>query len=187
MFTVLTGWLDRQERDVLRYLLEENRVLRRQLPGRRQQLTDSDRRRLAVRAYRLGRKRLRELTTVVTVLRNKSTRRQNPATGLVQAAGRPSVRETKLVRPCFAYDRRTMTQCRSRAVVRTLMRIAGDVLSLGPGSRTIACPSRRREPVHGELQIRERFRDFPILRHWRRSSHIVTVDPPPGIQRFMGQ
>ena len=66
LLTILTGWLDRQERDVLRYLLEENRVLRRQLRGRRLQFADDDRRRLAVRAYRLGRKRLRELTTVVT-------------------------------------------------------------------------------------------------------------------------
>ena len=30
---VLTGWLDRREREVLRYLVEENRVLRRQLQG----------------------------------------------------------------------------------------------------------------------------------------------------------
>ena len=66
LLTLLTGWLDRQERDVLRYLLEENRVLRRQLRGRRLQLTDDDRRRLAVRAYRLGRGRLREIATVVT-------------------------------------------------------------------------------------------------------------------------
>ena len=66
LLTLLTGWLDREDRDVLRYLLEENRVLRRQLRGRRLQLTDSDRRRLAVRAYQLGRKRLRELATVVT-------------------------------------------------------------------------------------------------------------------------
>lgn len=54
LFTLLTGWLDRQERDALRYLLEENRVLRRQLRGRRLQLTDDDRRRLAARAYQLG-------------------------------------------------------------------------------------------------------------------------------------
>jgi putative transposase len=66
LLTLLTGWLDRKERDVLRYLLEENRVLRRQLRGRRLQLTDDDRRRLAVRAYRLGRVRLREIATVVT-------------------------------------------------------------------------------------------------------------------------
>ena len=66
LLALLTGWLDRQERDVLRYLIEENRVLRRQLRGRRLQFTDDDRRRLAVRAYRLGRGRLREIATVVT-------------------------------------------------------------------------------------------------------------------------
>jgi putative transposase len=41
-------------------------VLRSQLRGRRLQLTDADRRRLAVRAYRLGRGRLQEIATVVT-------------------------------------------------------------------------------------------------------------------------
>jgi transposase InsO family protein len=64
--TLLIGWLDRHERDALRYLLEENRVLRRQLKGRRLQLTDEDRCGLAARAYQLGRTRLREIATVVT-------------------------------------------------------------------------------------------------------------------------
>src|SRR5438105_6049747 len=62
---MLTGWLDRQEREAFRYLVEENRVLRRQLRGRRLQLTDDDRRRLAVRAFRLGRRALREIATIV--------------------------------------------------------------------------------------------------------------------------
>jgi putative transposase len=66
LLAALTGWLDRQEREVLRYLVAENRVLRRQLRGRRLQLTDDDRRRLAVRAHRLGRQRLREIATIVT-------------------------------------------------------------------------------------------------------------------------
>ena len=66
VFTLLTNWLNRQERDVLRYLLEENRVPRRQLSGRRLRLTDDDRRRLAVRVYRVGRGRQREFATVVT-------------------------------------------------------------------------------------------------------------------------
>lgn len=66
LLAILTGWLDRQEREVLGYLVQENRVLRRQLRGRRLQLTDDDRRRLAVRAYRLGRRRLREIATIVT-------------------------------------------------------------------------------------------------------------------------
>ena len=34
----VTRWLDRREREVLAYLIEENRVLRRQLDGRRVQL-----------------------------------------------------------------------------------------------------------------------------------------------------
>ena len=44
---VLTGWLDRREREAIAYLIEENRLLRRQLGGRRLRLTDDDRRRLA--------------------------------------------------------------------------------------------------------------------------------------------
>ena len=46
--------------------MEENRLLRRQLGGRRVRLTDDDRRRLAARAYRLGRAALREIATIAT-------------------------------------------------------------------------------------------------------------------------
>ena len=63
---VLTGWLERREREALAYLIEENRLLQRQLGGRRLLLTDDDRRRLAVRAFRLGRRALREIATIVT-------------------------------------------------------------------------------------------------------------------------
>jgi hypothetical protein len=45
VLAVLTGWLDRQERPALAYLMEENRVLRRQLDQQRLQFTDADRRR----------------------------------------------------------------------------------------------------------------------------------------------
>ena len=63
---VLTGWLNRRERDALAYLMEENRVLRPQLGGRRLRLTDDDRRQLAARAYQVGRRALRQITTIVT-------------------------------------------------------------------------------------------------------------------------
>src|SRR5437867_8908144 len=66
LLLVLTGWLERREREAIAYLIEENRLLRRQLGGRRLRLTDDDRRRLAARAYRLGRHALREIATVVT-------------------------------------------------------------------------------------------------------------------------
>ncbi len=63
---VLTGWLDRREREAIAYLIEENRVLRRQLGGRRLRLTDDDRRRLAARAYRVGRAVLWQIATIAT-------------------------------------------------------------------------------------------------------------------------
>ena len=66
LLLALIGWLDHREREALAYLIEENRLLRRQIGGRRLRLTDDDRRRLAIRAHRLGRQALREVATIVT-------------------------------------------------------------------------------------------------------------------------
>src|SRR5215207_6421683 len=66
LLIAVTSWLDQREREVLAYLIEENRILRRQLGGWRLRLTDDDRRTLAARAYRLGRAALREVATIVT-------------------------------------------------------------------------------------------------------------------------
>jgi putative transposase len=66
LLLTITGWLDRREREALGYLIEENRLLRRQVGERRLRFTDDDRRRLAKRAHRLGRKALRDLATVVS-------------------------------------------------------------------------------------------------------------------------
>ena len=66
LLMVLTGWLAHREREVVDYLIEENRCLRRQLGTRRVRLIDDDRRRLAARAYRVGRRALRDLATIAT-------------------------------------------------------------------------------------------------------------------------
>jgi hypothetical protein len=66
VLSVLTGWLDRREREAIAYLIEENRLLRRQLGAQRLRLTDDDRRRLAARAYRLGRAALTGIATIAT-------------------------------------------------------------------------------------------------------------------------
>jgi hypothetical protein len=62
----LTGWMHRRERQAVVYLIEENRLVLRQLGGRRLRLADDDRRRLATCAYRLGRVALREIATIAT-------------------------------------------------------------------------------------------------------------------------
>ena|SRR6476469_961712 len=66
LLITLAGWLNQQQRSVIEYLQEENRVLREQLGGRRLQFTDAQRRRLAAKAKTLGRRILREMATIVT-------------------------------------------------------------------------------------------------------------------------
>ena len=62
----LAGWINEQQRDVIDYLQEENRVLRDQLGNKRLRLSDDQRRRLAVKAKKLGRKALSEVASLVT-------------------------------------------------------------------------------------------------------------------------
>jgi len=56
----LAGWLNLQQQVVINYLVEENRVLKEQLGGRRLLFTDEQRMRLAVKAKLLGRRGLDE-------------------------------------------------------------------------------------------------------------------------------
>jgi hypothetical protein len=59
-------WLQRHQQRVTTYLQEENCVLKAQLRGRLLRLTDTERRRLTTLVHSLGRKRLKELTTIAT-------------------------------------------------------------------------------------------------------------------------
>ena len=61
----LVGWRDQRQQAAVAYLIEENRILRGHLRGRIR-LTDAERRRLAVHGHRLGRRRLRDVATIVT-------------------------------------------------------------------------------------------------------------------------
>jgi putative transposase len=62
----MAGWMNQQQLQMIEYLREENRVLREQLGDRRLRFTDDQRRRLAARAKRLGRRLLAEVAVIVT-------------------------------------------------------------------------------------------------------------------------
>src|SRR5256885_12135751 len=62
----IAGWINQRQQQLIEYLVEENRVLREQMGNRRMRFTDDQRRRLAVRAKKLGRKVLAQLATIVT-------------------------------------------------------------------------------------------------------------------------
>jgi putative transposase len=62
----IAGWINQRQQDVIEYLVEENRVLREQIGNHRMRFTDDQRRRLASRAKKLGRKVLAQVATIVT-------------------------------------------------------------------------------------------------------------------------
>ena len=62
----VAGRVNRQRQDVIDHLIEENRVLERQLGRKRLRLTGDERRRLAVKGKALGRRVLEEVATTVT-------------------------------------------------------------------------------------------------------------------------
>ena len=66
LLTMLAGWMQRHQQQVMTYLQEENRILKTQLHGRRLHLTDTECRRLAALAHPLGRTRLQEVATIAT-------------------------------------------------------------------------------------------------------------------------
>ena len=66
LVVAMAVWINQQQRDVIDYLQEENRVLREQLAPQRVRFTDSQRRRLTAQAKTLGRRALAELETLVT-------------------------------------------------------------------------------------------------------------------------
>jgi len=66
LIVMIAGWIQRHQQQVISYLIEENRVLKAHLGGRRLRLTDTERRRLAALAHPLGRKRLKDVATIAT-------------------------------------------------------------------------------------------------------------------------
>jgi putative transposase len=66
LFLLFSGWVNRQQQDVIDYLREENRVLRAAHGARRIRLSDDQRRRLAAKGHVLGRQRLGAVAGIVT-------------------------------------------------------------------------------------------------------------------------
>ena len=118
-FVILVGWVQRQQQEVIHYLIAENRVLKEQIGKKRILLNDDQRRRLAVKGKLLGRKRLQEIGTLFTpdtILRWHRTlvaRRWDYSNRRKNQVGRPRVRQVivELIlrfakdNPTWGYDR----------------------------------------------------------------------------------
>ena len=108
----LAGWLNQHQQNIIDYLLEENRVLRDKLGSKRLRLNDEQRRRLAVKAKKIGRRTLAELKSLVTPDTLLTWHRKLIARkydGSQHRRSRPHA--TCLLRPRSRYPR--MDRCRS--------------------------------------------------------------------------
>ena len=66
LLLTVSAWINREQEQIIEYVLAENQVLREKLGKGRILLNDDQRRRLAVKGKSLGRKVLAGLTTIVT-------------------------------------------------------------------------------------------------------------------------
>jgi putative transposase len=62
----LSGWVNRQQQNMIEYLITENRIMKEKLGKKRILLNDEQRRRLAVKGKILGRRLLLEIATTLT-------------------------------------------------------------------------------------------------------------------------
>ena len=98
----ITGWVQRDQQAAIVYLLEENRVLKARLRGRKLRLTDDERHRLAVKGKALGRKLLAEVVGIVTPETNRlpSCAKTRTATVSPSAGLRPLARSQTQTLSC---------------------------------------------------------------------------------------
>ncbi len=66
LFAILSGWIHRRQQEITEFQNDQIKALLTKLGKKRILLTDDQRRLLAVKGKALGRKTLRELTTIVT-------------------------------------------------------------------------------------------------------------------------
>jgi putative transposase len=66
LITMVAGWINRHQQQLIIYLKAENRVLKSKLSGDRLRLTDTERRRPAALAFALGRKQIKDTASIAT-------------------------------------------------------------------------------------------------------------------------
>jgi len=124
LLLTVSGWVHRHQQDVIAYLVEENRVLKEQLGRRKLRLTDDQRRRLAAKAKRLGRRALDAVATLVTpdtLMRWHRRLIAKKWTYVAKRVGRPGLRQAiaaLIVRMACENDR--WGYCRIQGELRKL-------------------------------------------------------------------
>src|SRR5215470_16470027 len=186
LVTSLAGWMNQHQQHIIEFLMEENRVLREQIGDRRMRFTDNQRRRLAAKAKKLGRKLLAQLETIVTpetlmAWHRKLIAQKYDGTSFRTLGRRRTAKEIAALVVRMAEENRAWGYRRIQGALANL----GHVLA----HNTIANILRR----HGIEPAPERSRKITwkefLNRHWEQivASDFFTVEvwTPSGLQRFV--
>ena len=124
LFLSISGWVHRQQQEVVDYLVEENRVLREQIGDRKLRLTDDQRRRLAAKGIKLGRRILQQVALIVspdTILRWHRRLIASKWTYPKKGIGRPGVMvEIRSLIVKMAEENSTWGYCRIQGALKNL-------------------------------------------------------------------
>ena len=178
--------MNRHQQHVIEYLVEENRVLREQMGHRRMRFTDDQRRRLAVKAKKLGRRVLAHLETIVTAetlmtWHRKLIAQKYDGTSFRGPGRRTTAKDIAALVVRMAQENRTWGYRRIQGALANL----GHMLA----HNTIANILKRHgiEPAP-ERQRRTTWKEF-LSRHWDQivASDFFTVEvwTPRGLKRFV--
>ncbi|MCP3915283.1 MAG: hypothetical protein GY711_06990 [bacterium] len=124
LLLTVAGWVHRHQQHAVEYLLEENRVLKEQLGGKRLRLTDDQRRRLAAKGKRIGGRAPAAIATIVTpdtILRWHRRLIAAKWTYSTKRVGRPGLMKglrELIVR--FATENSTSGYCRIQGALKNL-------------------------------------------------------------------
>ena len=186
LVTSIAGWMNQHQHHVIDYLMEENRVLREQIGNRRLHFSDDQRRRLAAKAKKLGRKILAQVATIVTpetllawhrkLIAKKYDGSAKRLVGRPQTAAEIAALVTRMAEENRGWGYR---------------RIQGALANLGHrlAHNTIADIQRRHgiEPAP-ERSRKTTWKEF-LDRHWQQivASDFFTIEVwmPTGLQRFL--
>jgi len=182
----IAGWMNQHQQQVIGYVVEENRVLREQIGDRRMRFNDDQRRRLAARAKKLGRKLLAHVASIVTpetllAWHRKLIAQKYDGSSFRTARRRRAAQEIAELVVRMAQENRTWGYRRIQGALANLGHVVAHntIANILKGHGIEPAPERSRKTTWKEF----------LDRHWQQivASDFFTIEVwrPTGLQRFV--
>src|SRR5262244_3232797 len=180
------GWMNQHQQHVIEFLREENRLRREQIGDRRLRFSDNQRRRLAARAKKLGRRLLAQVATIVTpetlmAWHRKLIAQKYDGTSFRTLGRRGTAKEIAVLVVRRAEENRAWGYRRIQGALANLGHILAHntIANILKGHGIEPAPERSRKITWKEF----------LNRHWEQivASDFFTVEvwTPSGLQRFV--